>query len=209
MPALGLQSADGGIAYNPCMIEPETAPPAVQAPPQQLSLRPLLPFLSPLLLIVAADRATKWWVRGLHLESNGTLVIVPGWLELTLVSNRGIAFGLLQDSGGLLAVVAVLVLGVIALRNWRQVLGAPLLFRAALGLIGGGALGNLIDRLELGYVVDFIHVPRIPLFQVFNVADASIVVGTGTLVFALWWSEQRARRRPRAVASQPDAPTVD
>jgi lipoprotein signal peptidase len=168
-----------------------------------------LPFVLPLLLILVADRATKWWVRETLWEPPRTVIVVPNWLELTPVANRGIAFGLLQESGGILALVAVVTLGFIALRNWRQVLGAPVLFRIALGLIGGGALGNLIDRVQIGYVTDFIRVPRIALFQVFNIADAAIVVGTVTLVFALWQSEERARRRHSDPAPQADAPGVE
>ena len=162
-------------------------------------------MLVPLVLILVADRASKAWVRAVLWEPPRTLVVAPGWLEFTPVANRGIAFGLLQESGGLLAVIAVVILGAIALRNWRQVLSAPWLFRFALGLIGGGAFGNLVDRVELGYVADFIRVPRIPIFQVFNVADAAIVVGTATLVLALWRSERKAPAPSPQPAAAPEA----
>src|SRR5437763_823389 len=183
---------------QPATHEPAVTPP----PPRRVGPGSLLPFVLPLLLIIAADRVSKWWVHSTLWDPPRTVVVVPNWLELTPVANRGIAFGLLQDSGGILALVAVVTLGLIALRNWRQVVGAPLLFRAALGLIGGGAVGNLIDRVELGYVSDFIRVPRIPLFQVFNVADAAIVVGTLTLVLALWRTEERTRHRQPSPAPQ-------
>jgi signal peptidase II len=170
---------------------------------QQVGFRSLIPFLLPMALIITADRVSKWWLRGLLWDPPRTIVVVPGWLELTPVANRGIAFGLLQEGGGLLALLAVAVLGFVAMRNWRQMLRAPALFRFALGLIAGGAIGNLIDRVELGYVSDFIRVPRIPLFQVFNVADAAIVVGTCLLVVALWLTDRRPRPKPAPAQSTP------
>jgi signal peptidase II len=186
--------------------QPQASPEqAVQAPAaeQRVGFRSLIPFLVPVVLIIAADRVSKWWLRALLWDPPRTIVVVPGWLELTPVANRGIAFGLLQEGGGLLAVLAVAVLGIVAVRNWRQMLRAPALFRFALGLIAGGAIGNLIDRVELGYVSDFFRVPRIPLFQVFNVADAAIVVGTCLLVLALWITDQRPRRQQAPAQSNP------
>ena len=149
----------------------------------------------PFVLVVGLDRVTKWVIRATLWDPPRQRIIVPSWLELTPVENRGIAFGMLQTVGPLLAIVAVVVLGAIALRNWRQVLGAPFLVRVALGLIAGGAIGNVIDRAQFGYVTDFIRVPRIELFQVFNVSDASIVVGTALLAIATLWADAR---RPRS-----------
>jgi len=167
-------------------------------------LRRFASLLVPLLLVVGLDRLSKWWIHEAMWDPPGQVrVIIPGWLELTPIRNTGIAFGMLQDTGGVLALVAVVVLGFVALRSWRQVLAAPVLVRIPLGLIGGGAIGNVIDRTQLGYVTDFIRVPRIWLFQVFNVSDAAIVVGTMLLAFALWRSEPRAARRPEPAAPPP------
>jgi signal peptidase II len=93
----------------------------------------------------------------------------------------------------------------VAIQRRHEILQAPFIVRAPLGLIGGGAIGNILDRVQLGYVPDFIRVPRIGLFQVFNVSDAAIVVGTGVLVVALWFIEQRA---PKKLAEAP-APTEE
>jgi signal peptidase II len=148
-------------------------------------IRRFATFVLPLLFVVGLDRASKWWIRSTLWDPPRSVIIVPGWLELTPVANRGVAFGMLQDSGGILAIIAVIGLAIVALRSWRQILTAPWLVRVPLGLIGGGAIGNLIDRAEYGYVTDFIRVPHIWLFQVFNVSDASIVVGSTILLVAL------------------------
>src|SRR5205814_8262967 len=96
----------------------------------------------PMLVVLALDRISKTWVRDTLWDPPRELVMIPGWLELTPVTNRGIAFGIMQDSGGLLALVAVVALGAIAIKSWRQVLKAPFTIRAPLGLIAGGAFGN-------------------------------------------------------------------
>ena len=153
-----------------------------------------LGLLLPFVLVIVFDRLTKAWVRATIWEPPRDLVLVPGWLELTPVQNRGIAFGLMQDAGGALALGAVIVLGLVALRSWRSLVNAPLFVRIPLGLIGGGALGNVIDRAELGYVIDFIRVPPIWLFQVFNIADASICVGAVLLALALWLGDRKSKK---------------
>src|SRR4051812_38709150 len=79
----------------------------------------------PMLAVIALDRISKIWVRDTLWDPPRELVIIPGWLELTPVANRGIAFGIMQDSGGLLALVAVVALGAIAIRSWRQLVKAP------------------------------------------------------------------------------------
>jgi signal peptidase II len=151
-------------------------------------------LLVPFTLVIVLDRLSKIWVRATLWDPPRDLVLVPGWLELTPVQNRGIAFGIMQDTGGILALVAVIVLGLVALRNWRQLLNASILLRIPLGMIAGGALGNVIDRAELGYVTDFIRVPPIWLFQVFNVADASICVGAALLALALWFGDCKPKK---------------
>jgi signal peptidase II len=157
-------------------------------------------ILIPLAMVIGVDRLSKSWIRSTLWDPPRTLVVVPGWLELTPVMNRGIAFGLLQDTGSLLALVFVVVLGLAAMRRWREVLKAPAPVRMALGLIAGGAIGNLIDRAQHGYVTDFIQVPHIAIFQVFNVADASIVIGTAVLVLSSWRSAPTAGPRARAAS---------
>ena len=110
------------------------------------------------ILVLAADQASKWWVLDvLHLPERGQVVLLPV-LNLTMVWNRGVTFGLLNGVGGwshlVLAAVAIAV--VIALGVWLRRAQSRLV-AGAIGAIAGGAVGNVIDRLRFGAVVDFIH----------------------------------------------------
>jgi signal peptidase II len=137
------------------------------------------------LAVLAVDQGSKWWVREvLHLGDVATMPVLPV-LNLTLVWNRGVTFGMFTSLGGWGA--PVLVAGalaiVAALGAWLWRAERPLV-AVALGAIAGGAVGNVIDRLRFGAVVDFIHAHAFGLsWYVFNVADAAIVCGVAALVF--------------------------
>lgn len=149
--------------------------------------------------VLAADQATKHWAMG-ALESQGSLPVVDSWLALTLVRNSGSAFGLVRNASLLLAVFAVLAVVVLVVFERR---GLPTRAAAlATGLVLGGALGNLSDRLRYGYVIDFVDFQYRGrnVFPVFNVADSAITVGAALILLAAW----RAERRPLLPGS-PDA----
>lgn len=132
--------------------------------------------------VIAADQATKLWVLGLDL-SGGPVQLLP-IVDITLVMNRGISYGLLQQDGigrWLLVGATVVATLLLALWLWRAERSSV---RLALGAIVGGALGNLVDRARYGAVVDFVHLHwRDWSWYVFNVADAAIVVGVAILLF--------------------------
>ncbi len=136
------------------------------------------------LMVLLADQASKWWVLNvLHLPELGSVPVLPV-LSLTMVWNQGVTFGLLQqqEAAGpwLLAGVALAV--VVALTFWMR-RAERVVVACALGAIAGGAIGNVIDRLRFGAVVDFIHAHAWGWsWYVFNVADASIVCGVAILV---------------------------
>ena len=136
------------------------------------------------LLVLGADQASKWWVlEVLHLPDRGQVAVLP-WLNLTMVWNQGVTFGLFHQDGAwgpwLLAGVAVAV--VVALAAWLR-RAESVLVAVSLGAIGGGAVGNVIDRLRFGAVVDFLHAHAYGWsWYVFNVADAAIVCGVAALV---------------------------
>jgi signal peptidase II len=121
-----------------------------------------------------------------------------GWFNLTLHHNQGAAFSFLSGAGGwqrwFFALLAVIISG--ALLLWLRGLGrAQWLLALGLALILGGALGNLIDRLWLGYVVDFISVHyRDWYFPTFNVADSAISVGAALVVLDSLRGEGEAER---------------
>jgi lipoprotein signal peptidase len=136
------------------------------------------------LLVLAADQASKWWVlHGIDLPEKRSIALLPV-LNLTMVWNRGVTFGLLDGLGAagrfLLAGVAVAV--VAALLVWLR-RAERAWVAGAIGAIAGGAVGNVIDRLRFGAVVDFIHAHAFGWsWYVFNVADAAIVCGVGVLL---------------------------
>ena len=144
------------------------------------------------LLAILADQITKAYVvahLALH-DSWMPIDAIEPVFRFTHVHNRGAAFGLFPQGGMFFLFVAVIVSGVI-IYYYRQIPGQAWLVRLALGLQLGGALGNVIDRVRLGYVVDFFHVEYWP---VFNVADSCIVVGVALLALAMLIDEYRAMR---------------
>lgn len=136
------------------------------------------------LLVLVADQVSKWWVlQVLHLPERGSIPLLPV-LNLTMVWNQGVTFGLFQGAGGagpwLLTAVALAV--VVALAVWMGKAERALV-AGALGAVAGGAVGNVLDRLRFGAVVDFIHAHAWGWsWYVFNVADAAIVCGVAVLV---------------------------
>lgn len=152
-------------------------------------------------VVLAADQLSKWWVlHVLDLPDLRQVVLLPV-LNLTMVWNRGVTFGLLTGLGSwghfLLAVVALAV--VVALGLWLR-RAESWVMAVAIGAIAGGAIGNVIDRLRFGAVVDFIHAHIVTSWgdfswYVFNVADAAIVCGVAALILESVFS-QRRRERP-------------
>lgn len=135
-------------------------------------------------LVLVADQASKWWVlEMLRLPERGQVPVLP-MLSLTMVWNQGVTFGLFHQTGAwgpwLLAGVALAV--VVALAVWL-LRAENTMVAVSLGAIGGGAVGNVIDRLRFGAVVDFLHAHAFGWsWYVFNVADAAIVCGVAVLV---------------------------
>ena len=101
--------------------------------------------------------------------------------DLHHVHNRGAAFGIMQSGGLVFVVVALIVLAAVFVLNAQIRRSGPAV-TAAVGLIAGGTLGNLVDRLRFGYVVDFIDLRWWP---VFNVADSAICIGVGLLMWKM------------------------
>jgi signal peptidase II len=139
----------------------------------------LIPALAAAILV--ADQITKWWALR-DLRFGAPVPVVDGLFSLTLVMNPGLAFGMLGGIPeslrwmvGLLSLGAVVVLALLAARLLPT---GGVWTRLALGLIFGGAVGNLIDRLRFGAVVDFLDFYwRSYHWPAFNVADSAITVG--------------------------------
>jgi len=135
-------------------------------------------------LVFALDQLGKWAAVD-HLAGRPPVKIMPGF-DLQLVYNSGAAFGLLDEAGGwqnaFFVVVAALV-SIFIIHALRGLSRAELQVAVAYSLILGGAIGNVLDRLRHGYVVDFIHwFYRDYHWPNFNIADAAICVGAALLV---------------------------
>jgi signal peptidase II len=142
------------------------------------------------LLAILADQLSKAYVvahLALH-ESWMPLSFIEPVFRFTHVHNTGAAFGLFPEGGSIFLIIAVIVSSVI-IYYYRQLPRDAWLVRLALGLQLGGALGNVIDRVRLGYVVDFLHLEHWP---VFNVADSSIVIGVALLALVMLREEYAA-----------------
>jgi signal peptidase II len=144
-----------------------------------LPLRGLL-FLGLAGLVVVLDQSTKRLAIQ-QLEGRESVHVVDDILRFTYVVNRGAAFGLLQDQTAFFVFVGIVVIGVIA-ASYRYLPRSGFRLHLALGLQLGGAIGNLIDRVRQGYVVDFVDFGyRSNWWPVFNVADSAIVIGVALL----------------------------
>lgn len=149
-----------------------------------MRLTPQTSALTVAAAVVAVDRISKIWAEA-NLVLGSAQVVIPNWLEFKLAYNPGAAFSFLTNATWLFTLVAAVAVSWILFklsslqhRGWA----------AAVGGVLGGAIGNLIDRLTqdpgfpVGHVIDFVHVPNIWLFQIFNLADASLFVSVIVLM---------------------------
>lgn len=143
-------------------------------------------------VLVAAwgiDRVIKVLIQA-NFQPHESAEIIPGFFYLTYILNPGAAFGLLSGKTWIFIATAILVLIGVVFAQFK----APRdkwLARLALGLIGGGSLGNLYDRIVFGAVVDYADV-RIWSF-IFNFADVAIIAGVGCLLLFMYLEERRQR----------------
>ncbi len=178
-------------------------------------------FLLLVLLVIVADQASKMYVVYYFApEAGGSICafarqyfthfwefpyslsrsvpVLGEWLKLTFTVNTGMAWGLLHGNSLLLSFVS-LAMSIAIYLLWRKYGTASLYLTVSLGLILGGAVGNMIDRFRLQTVVDFVDV-LIPVvnydFPVFNVADACASVGTLLIAVYLVLADMRAARSP-------------
>ncbi|MBN1297982.1 signal peptidase II [bacterium] len=156
-----------------------------------------LKTLGAILFLAVLDQATKA-VATICLNPSRPIEVIPGVFHLALVHNRGAAFGVLRDLPDPWRLVLFSIISILAF----VVLGHMLVTRpshsrmipVSIALIGGGALGNFIDRFRYGHVIDFID--TYPLgyhFPTFNIADSCITIGVTLMIVHLLFFEARAR----------------
>lgn len=142
-------------------------------------------------LVIAADQFSKWLVVH-YLKAQGSIPLIQDVLHLTYTENTGAAFSILQGRQFfLVGLTTVAMLGMaVYLYKLNQTAGNHFQ-KIAFALIIGGGVGNLIDRLRLGFVVDFIDF-RLINFAVFNIADSFIVIGCIIMIVDLLFNQQNA-----------------
>lgn len=138
-------------------------------------------FLSGVFGIILTDRLSKIFFSHL-LDVGDSLTLIKNVFHFTLVHNTGIAFGLFKDSGLVFFIIPIVLIGLLVYNIYyyqnSQQLSRIYIF--AFSLILGGAIGNLIDRISLGYVIDFID---FRIWPVFNIADSAITIGAAIILF--------------------------
>lgn len=156
------------------------------------------------LLTLGIDQLTKWLVvRELaYLQTWEIAPVLRGVFDITYTRNTGAAFGMAQQFGDVFLLIAVVVVAAI-LYYYRQLPAGVWGMRVALGLQMGGAVGNALDRVTRGYVVDFFHLHGWPIF---NVADSAIVVGVGLLIITMWWHDRQMAQAASTAAPPPSEP---
>jgi len=154
------------------------------------------------ILVLIVDQLTKAWIMGgLDLREMGHIPVLPPLFNLTWVENRGVSFGLFGDGSArwMLSAFSIVVAGIL---GWWALRADRRLLITAIGLIMGGALGNVIDRIRFGYVVDFLDFSgphfflgsiRINFPWIFNVADSAICIGVVLLILDSVRAEQDAK----------------
>lgn len=168
-----------------------------------------LPLLLLAGLIVALDQWTKWLVRmnipfGDSWLPNGWNWLMP-YARIVYWHNTGAAFGMFQNGNAVFTMLAIIVILVI-LYYYPLVEKNEWYLRLAMGMQLAGAAGNLIDRLTVGKVTDFISIGTFP---VFNVADSSITVGVMVLLLGLWLKDRAEKRSKQSAESGDQSKPAD
>jgi len=160
--------------------------------------------------VIVVDQATKYWVAT-TLQSDGDIVVIRGLLNFSYTENRGIAFGMLNNGNvkWLLVAISIGAIFVVVYYLLRSASTNPFLY-ISLALLAGGIGGNLIDRMRMGRVIDFIEIYyRNHHWPVFNIADTAISIGAALLAIDLFLAphaQQTAAVEAAEAASEPRSP---
>lgn len=139
-----------------------------------------MPYLYITIIIAFLDQVVKWVVQS-QMTPYQSIDLWNGLVSITYARNPGAAFSILQSYPLLLAIITVVVFVLVWL-NRRLLLDYPRIFQAGVAVALGGALGNFIDRVRQGYIVDYLD---FHIWPVFNLADTAIVCGVGLIILGL------------------------
>ncbi|MEG2338027.1 MAG: signal peptidase II [Clostridium sp.] len=140
-------------------------------------------------ILVLLDQGSKY-LANVTLKGESDIVLVKGLFSLTYLENRGAAFGMFQNNKFILVgLTSLVIIGLIIFLYKEKRLTKTL--KISIILIIGGAIGNLIDRVFLGYVIDYFHFYITDIFDwpVFNIADICVVIGTGLMAISILFAK--------------------
>jgi len=139
------------------------------------------------LIVVLFDQLTKLWVRAAFIYGGEPQIVIPGFFNLVYVRNEGAAWGMFGGQMPILIILSIVVLILLTVYR-RKVLNPTLDHRIILGLMVGGICGNLIDRIRVGWVTDFLDFYIGPYhWPSFNVADSAICIAVGLYMLSSLW----------------------
>ena len=166
----------------------------------------VIPFAAIALGVVALDQVSKLLVLNFLYE--GQVDLIPGILRFTYVENRGMAFGMLSDHRWVFMLLSVVGIAAIGAYMWFYVKGR--MGRVALALIIGGGIGNMIDRVAYGFVVDFIDFYAFDFWKwVFNIADSAVCVGAGFFILYTILDTIKEYKKQKAEKAEEDIHAED
>ncbi len=154
-------------------------------------------FVAIIVAIVVFDQIVKYYAYTvLQHMPGGTADFIPGFMSLYYIENTGMAFSWFSNATWLLAVISGLMAVVVMYVLFRYITIKSWLFKASLCFVAGGAIGNLLDRVFRGFVVDMLRFDFVD-FAVFNVADSFVCVGAVMLaIFVIWfWDKSRKEEK--------------
>lgn len=133
------------------------------------------------IIVFLADQLVKWYVDT-SMYIGQSIPVIDNIFHITYILNPGAAFGMLEHKRWIFIIVALVIMAA-TIYCYRWIKQESCLIRCGIGLLLGGAAGNLLDRIQTGLVVDFLD---FRVWPVFNIADIGICVGAGMLMFSVW-----------------------
>lgn len=138
-------------------------------------------------IVVALDQLSKYYISHVMLP-HMSVPVIPQIFHITYILNSGAAFGILENKRLLFILIALFILAGVGY-FYRKIPPHYRLFRLGIGLMAGGAIGNLIDRIATGYVIDFFD---FRIWPVFNIADMAIVCGVIMMIYTILFMKKEA-----------------
>lgn len=140
-----------------------------------------------ILIVVISDQLSKYYISHVLLPQM-SVPVIPQIFHITYILNAGAAFGILENKRLLFIIIALFILAGVGY-FYRKIPQQYRLFRLGIGLMAGGAIGNLIDRIATGYVIDFFD---FRIWPVFNIADMAIVCGVIMMIYTILFMKKEA-----------------